>query len=283
MLTAQAIKDQEFQIKFRGYDAIEVKAYLEQLAEDFFELGEQNRVQAEEIEALLAEQQALQQEKENLVTGYQYHQSEFAGEEIVTPADQEQLAFVSAELEATRADLARVEEENRTVRQRLAELESRPAEMVRPVEMAPQEPEEMARLRARLEMVEEQNRELKQEGIDFKSTIVAAQKFADTLRQSAEEEARQLLGEAKVEVEQFRHQAEEELARLPKEIEALRQQKMKVKKELKAVLLSYLSSLEETADSGLEVLDEYSELFQSIQLPGDDAGRPDTNESGEKP
>jgi DivIVA domain-containing protein len=52
MLTPQAIKDQDFQIKFRGYDSIEVKAYLELLAEDFFELTEQNRLQAEELESL---------------------------------------------------------------------------------------------------------------------------------------------------------------------------------------------------------------------------------------
>ena len=42
-ITPQAIKDQEFQVKFRGYDAIEVKAYLELLAEEFFELHEQIR------------------------------------------------------------------------------------------------------------------------------------------------------------------------------------------------------------------------------------------------
>ena len=64
MLTPQAIKDQEFQVKFRGYDSIEVKSYLELLAEDFFELLEQNRVHTEEIESLLAEQELLQVQKE---------------------------------------------------------------------------------------------------------------------------------------------------------------------------------------------------------------------------
>jgi len=66
MLTPQAIKDQEFQIKFRGYDAIEVNAYLELLAEDFFELTEQNRIQADEIQALQSEQESLARDKEVL-------------------------------------------------------------------------------------------------------------------------------------------------------------------------------------------------------------------------
>lgn len=32
-ITPQAIKDQEFQVKFRGYDTVEVKAYLEPSAQ----------------------------------------------------------------------------------------------------------------------------------------------------------------------------------------------------------------------------------------------------------
>jgi len=67
MLTPQAIKDQEFQIKFRGYDAIEVKAYLELLAEDFFEVTERNRVLTEEVETLRAEKIEVEAEKEALV------------------------------------------------------------------------------------------------------------------------------------------------------------------------------------------------------------------------
>ena len=63
-ITPQAIKDQEFQVKFRGYDAIEVKAYLELLAEEFFELHEQNRKMAEEGAGLANDVETLQREKE---------------------------------------------------------------------------------------------------------------------------------------------------------------------------------------------------------------------------
>ena len=58
-ITPQAIKDQEFQIKFRGYDAIEVKAYLELIAEEFFEVFEQVRQQNEDIEGLTEEKEDL--------------------------------------------------------------------------------------------------------------------------------------------------------------------------------------------------------------------------------
>ena len=65
-MTPQVIKDQEFQVKFRGYDAIEVKAYLELLAEEFFELNEQNRVLAENIEGFTVEKQTFKSEREKL-------------------------------------------------------------------------------------------------------------------------------------------------------------------------------------------------------------------------
>ena len=58
-ITPQAIKDQEFQTKFRGYDPIEVKGYLELVAEEFFELLEKVRQQEEEIEVLSQEKGLL--------------------------------------------------------------------------------------------------------------------------------------------------------------------------------------------------------------------------------
>ena len=60
-ITPQAIKDQEFQTKFRGFDPIEVKGYLELVAEEFFELLEKVRQQEEEIEVLSQEKGLLEE------------------------------------------------------------------------------------------------------------------------------------------------------------------------------------------------------------------------------
>ena len=103
MLTPQSIKDQEFQTKFRGYEPIEVKAYLELLAEDFFELTEQNRIQAEEIESLQAEKEALEQGKEALANEVQIAQENAEGiqagiQESGKHKDQE-IADLKAQLE----------------------------------------------------------------------------------------------------------------------------------------------------------------------------------------
>jgi cell division septum initiation protein DivIVA len=139
-----------------------------------------------------------------------------------------------------------------------------------------QEQAEIEKLRGRIELLEEQNRELKQEGTDFKTTILAAQKFADNLRQTSQEDARKIMAEARAEVERFRTEAEAELARLPIEIEKLNQKKTQVRKELETTLYAYLEALEEPTPSEAEAKeDDLADLFQSIQIPDDENVDPD--------
>jgi len=273
MLTPQAIKDQEFQIKFRGYDAIEVKAYLELLAEDFFELNEQNRVQAEELETLRAEQEELEREKESLAAEVNLGRENVDGiqsrlENSYKHKDQE-IAELRGQLEAAQADAAVLEDEKKKLSEKIGELEEK---LVGGQGMTLQEHAENEKLRAKVEFLEEQNRELKQQGLDFKTTILAAQKFADNLRQTSEQEAQQMMAQARADVEKFRSEAQAELARLPKEIETLNQKKIKVRDELRSILQSYLEALDvffASDSSGKE--DDLSDLFESIKIPDEDA------------
>ncbi len=126
-------------------------------------------------------------------------------------------------------------------------------------------------MRTRLEQLEEKNRELQQEGLDFKTTILAAQKFADNLKMTSEQEAAALMEQARADVAKFRKEAQAELAHLPKEIEELQQKKIQVRDELKAVLNTYLQKL----DSFGETDDDFSDLFQSIQIPEVESVDPD--------
>lgn len=288
MLTPQSIKDQEFQSKFRGYEPIEVKAYLELLAEDFFELTEANRAQAEEIESLLAEQESLQREKETLGAEVKISQENAEGiqEEIqdgYKHKDQE-IIDLSAKIETMSASIATLEEDNATHLEKIAELE---ATLAGDEDASAKEKGEIEKLRGKIALLEEQNKELKDEGLDFKTTILTAQKFADSLRETSQEEAekllqasqdeaRQIMEGAYAEVEKIRSESEAELARLPKEIEALNQKKIQVRKDLETTLYSYLESLEnpqDTLDGGKE--DDLSDLFQTIQIPDGESVDPD--------
>jgi len=277
MLTPQSIKDQEFQTKFRGYEPIEVKAYLELLAEDFFELTEQNRLQAEEIETLLAEQESLQREKEALIAEMKISQENADGvqSEIQNSYKQkdQEIAELTEKIESLSASLASQEEQNAAYLEKIAEME---AKLAGDHGASLQEQAEIEKLRGRIELLEEQNRELKQEGTDFKTTILAAQKFADNLRQTSQEDARKIMAEARAEVEKFRNEAEAELARLPVEIEKLNQKKIQVRKELETTLYSYLEALEEPTPSETDAKeDDLADLFQSIQIPDDENSDPD--------
>jgi chromosome segregation ATPase len=136
---------------------------------------------------------------------------------------------------------------------------------------AAEEKEEIEKLRAKLELLEEKNRELQQEGLDFKTTILAAQKFADNLKMTSEQEAAALMEQARADVEKFRREAQAELAHLPREIEELQQKKIQVRDELKAMLNAYLQKL----DSFGEADDDFSDLFQSIQIPEVESVEPD--------
>ncbi len=277
MLTPQAIKDQDFQIKFRGYDAIEVKAYLELLAEDYFELTEQNRLHGEEIESLKTELEFLQREKDSLAAEVRLSQENAEG--IQSQIDQgykhkdKEISDLRAETEGMRAKSLVVEEENRVLQGKLTGLEEK---LAGGVGVSIHEQAEIEKLRAKIELLEEQNRELKQQGLDFKTTILAAQKFADSLRQSSEEDAQRIMEKARADVQKFRTEANAELSRLPKEIEKLHQQRIKVRDDLRAMLHSYLEALEIFPDQELAGKeDDLSDLFESILLPEDENADPD--------
>lgn len=274
MLTPQAIKDQDFQIKFRGYDSIEVKAYLELLAEDFFELTEQNRLQAEELESLKTEVEFLQREKESLAAEVRLGREN--AENVQGTIDEgfrlrdEEIATLKAAVEEAAAARSALEEENLSLRENLRQLQE-------PLDgdsaSSRQDQSEVEKLRGRVALLEEQNAELKQQGLDFKTTILAAQKFADTLRSTSEEEARQIMEKARADVERFRNEANAELERLPREIERLHKERLRVRDELKAMLHSYLEALDVFPDKDAATRDDdLSDLFESILLPEDENG-----------
>jgi len=189
-ITPQVIKDQEFQVKFRGYDAIEVKAYLDLLAEEFYELYEQNRVLAEDIEGLTAEKHALESEREKLQKEIKSLQDELEqsrigvrrkGDDVL--AVQQEMQELKAQLDGSRkeADLAKEvvdavekrmksEQEKAAIRLRdeTAAVESRVAEEK---EQGRQLRLENEQLRQRLELLEQQNQELKKGEVDFKRPL----------------------------------------------------------------------------------------------------------------
>ncbi len=281
-ITPQAIKDQEFQVKFRGYDPIEVKAYLDLIAEEFFELHEGNRRQAEEAAETEAKRQELLQERDELLRaardGEAYadelRKEQFARESALMELQRksDRLEGLVAALEQEKAELlagrgGREGDLNLEVERLQAQVQEKGNDMVRAEA-------ELDQLRQRVAAFEKQVADARQDEMVFKSTIIAAQNFAEDLRKKAEQESRQAMDQARLEVETYRRKAEQELASLPVEIERLNQQRLHVREELRAILETSLANLdafgEEPDGKSKMEDDDLADLFQSITLPDDE-------------
>ena len=288
----QAIKDQEFQSKFRGYDPIEVKGYLELVAEEFFELLEKVRQQDEEIEVLSQEKGLLEEMNVKLEadietalqTTEDVRKESLAKDEVRAELEKE-----IEELQTARADL---EEEQKEWEEEVIAAEGRLAEIEEKLKKSESRNDG---LQQKIELLEEQLNEFRGEEFDFKRTIGAAQRFVDELKARAEEEASDLiqsseekasaaLQAARDEIERLRQDAFAELSRLPEEIALLNQQKKQVRQELRATLSSYLEKIDSFSEVDETVKEyDFDELFQKIELIDDPSDDPDTEHPAEEP
>lgn len=286
----QAIKDQEFQSKFRGYDPIEVKGYLELVAEEFFELLEKVRQQDEEIEALSQEKGLLEEMNVKLEAEIEtaLQTTEDVRKESLAKDDiRAELEKEIEELQTARADL---EEEQKEWEEEVIAAEGRVAEIG---EKLNKRESENDGLRKKIELLEEQIKEFKNDDFDFKKTIGAAQRFVDEMKARAEEEASELiqssetkasaaLQAARDEIERLRQDAFTELSRLPEEIALLNQQKKQVRQDLRETLSSYLEKIDSFSEVDETVKEyDFDELFQKIELNVDPADHSDTEGSVE--
>jgi DivIVA domain-containing protein len=259
-ITPQAIKDQEFQVKFRGYDAIEVKAYLELIAEEFFELFEQVRKQAEDIEGLVEEKEELVEQSASLrrdITSLQGKNDRIA-----------------TELEQKNERNTALLQESEDLKRRISDLERQQGEQEKELSSAKglreSEKREKEDLNVRYKAMERQWDEQKKVEIDFKDALMAAQTFSRDMKKKSEEEADAILEKARADAEKLRRDTYQELARYPKEIERLKLKRAQVREDLRTVLTLCLENLDifkEDADEPEE--EDYSDLFQSVMLSDD--------------
>lgn len=258
-ITPQAIKDQEFQVKLRGYDTVEVKAYLELIAEEFFELLEQVRQQVDDLEVIVEERDMLQADKKRLE------------DELASSADMQsdsaerdsEIVALKEEIAKLKSDIAVLETQSSGKDQEIADAQTRIRQKEEAIDT---EKERNNKLNSRIDELEKQNEQLRSEELSFKSTLVAAQQFTDELKKKSEQEARDVVDKAKAEAEQLRQDTFAELASYPEEIKRLKNLRNKVRDDLEEVLKLCLENLDIFKESEDE--EDFGELFQKIQLEG---------------
>lgn len=272
-VTPQLIKDQEFQIKFRGCDPLEVRDYLETIADEFFELQQQCKEQSEELEALRKDRETAKDYTGSLETDMEFTRK--ISEELKDGCarKEEKVRELTREVEELQLRIADMEQENAERDEEVSEANARIDEAeaaLKVVEM------EKNRLQNKLEILQQQNSDLKKEEVDFKATLAAAQQFAEDLKEKSRIRAAEMIAEAESEINRIRDEAHEELERLPREIDALKKKKGEVKEDLKSTLTSYLETIEvfypddgeEVAAAGVDDDEktESDELFQTIVI-----------------
>ncbi|MBU0663046.1 MAG: DivIVA domain-containing protein [Proteobacteria bacterium] len=263
--TPQIIKDQEFQLKFRGFDPIEVNAYLDVIADEFFELQERCRLQVDDLQTFHEEREELEQQKASLEASSA--EARKMAEELRQSGLrlEQRIALLGKEAAGLQERITTLEQEKKVQAEALTSAEARIHEVE---EELLREKAEKEVLGHKIELMEEQQREARKDEVDFKSTLATAQKFCDSLKEKSQQEADQLLDAARTEIEALRQAAHSELSRLPEEIKTLQEKREEVRKVLRTTLESYLQNLdifaagEDVQDSGGENRD----LFQKIQI-----------------
>jgi DivIVA domain-containing protein len=263
--TPQIIKDQEFQLKFRGYDPVEVNAYLDVIADEFFELQERCRLQVDDLQVLHEEREELEQQKISLQASSSEARKmteELRRAGLIT---EQRLAVSIKEAEGLHVRVASLEQEKKVQAEALISAEAR----IHGVEEALlHERAEKEALRHKIDLMEEQQREANKDEVDFKSTLAAAQQFCDAMKEKSKQQAEQLLDAARAEIENLSRTAHAELGRLPAEIKALQDKREEVRKVLRTTLESYLQDLD-ILPAGQDEKDpgrESEDLFQKIQI-----------------
>ncbi len=273
-ITPQMIKDQEFEVKFRGFDPIEVRDYLEVVANEFFEMQEMYKEQLEELDGLRDGKEGVEDHSKSLEADMEFNK--MISEELKESCSQKDgtIEELKKEIEELQLRIADIEQEKVEGEEEVSAAEARIGE----VEFSMLEmEEEKEALERKVALLQDKNDDLQKEEVDFKSTLASAQRFAEDLKERSKVEAEEMIAAVHTEINSIRDNAQEELERLPKEIEVLRGKKGKVKDELKGILETYLETLdvfypegEESQENAADKDDEGEEdLFQKVEIGED--------------
>lgn len=273
-ITPQMIKDQEFQVKFRGCDPVEVKAYLEVVAEEFFELQERCRLLVDDLQAAHELREELEQQKMSLEASSD-EARKMAEEQRQTGLRLEQKCeLMGQEMQGAQAIVTRLEQEKIDAAKALKLAEAR---ILAAESAVARERAEKEALAQRVALMEEQHREAKKDELDFKATLTAAQQFCDAMKAKSQQEAEQLKVKTLAEIEEIRRAAHAELANLPSEIRALREKREEARRILRSTLESYLQNLDIFPAPAVEQGEQqkFDDLFQKIEILEDGSLPPD--------
>jgi len=251
-VTPQSIKDAEFKVKLRGYDQAEVKAYLEGIGEEHLKLIEQLEKREESIQSLSLSNNKLQEESRSLEKdiGDAHRTVDIIKNDC--RQEKEQCEKQKQELQTLRKTVGELEGEKQTIVTRLGRADA----LIKQLRVViAEEQSSKKKLLQHIHLLEQQNKKVQNQENDLKTTLATAHKFSEKIIEESEQQASEVISQARLEIEKFRRETQEELAFFPAEIQRMKQEHDKVKEQLRAIVNGYLESFDntlETDDIGLK-------------------------------
>ena len=244
-ITSQDIIDKEFRVKFRGFDMAEVDSFLEEVAENFFKLTEENTVLHEKIITLRRDLEAAGTSSPTPV--------EFPPELNLLLEDLKQ------DTEAIGAELASLKQDRQGFDSLKNNLEKILASLQESSEMAPADQgvfsadladtlEEIKKgsiaLNAELSGLKEDRRSLDSLKNKLEEILATARRTSSSLTSQAQVELSSKLGNTLEDFKKGREAFGAELAALKQEVAALSSVRTEIKGELQDMFSSHFATLE---------------------------------------
>ena len=245
-ITPQDIIDKEFRVKFRGFDMAEVDTFLEEVAENFFKLSEENTLLHEKIASLRRDLGAART---------------FPAAPVELPPELgAMLEDLKQDTSSIGAELAALKQDRQSLDTLKNSLEKMLVSMAESGAMAPagqsgispdlagildEIQKGSAALNAEMTALKEDRRSFDTLQKNLEEALAAIQQAQTVLATPAQGEAPAGLGKTLEDFKRGSEAVNQELAALKQEIAALSSVQTEIKAELQDLLSSHLAGLEE--------------------------------------
>jgi len=225
-ITPQKIKDTQFRQKMRGYDVVEVRTFLERVAEEY--LGRIEKQEADERQI-----SELRQEVEQLRIQYEGWSKELAeGRKTIEHLTNEcrrekkQNERQGRRLKTFQITIDRLQQENNELLGKSDLAHKRFREMKADLL---KERSTHKKMQNAIQLLEKRNIQAKKQEEYLKKTLAAADKFSEDLIQKSEQQASEIFNRTRKEIARLRSEAREELAHFPSEIKKMKEEYSRVR------------------------------------------------------
>ena len=261
-VTPQSIRDTEFQVKLKGYDKVEVRTCLDQIAEEYLGLMEQLEIRDQNLETMTKHNNELLTRGSLLSQKFSEIRETIGKLKIKYQYEKKRSAKQHRDNEGLQVTVGQLRSENNKLAKKLGLADIHLKELSSGLAL---EKSRSSKMHERLRLLEEQNHQGQKDAENLRGKLKETKKYSEEMMEESERQASEIFNRVRKEIAQIRAEAKKELAYYPAEIKRMREEHARVKEQLLAIAQKYVDGLTTTlADAG-ELLEE--EQVDAVQDP----------------